>query len=94
MCKWGTEEVVEIKGDDGVVRKIGIDKCIADIVKALHQGGVPTASHCCGHYKEHGHVVLRDGRCLIVIEPESQTGDMAKEIVSNICIQKSGIMKK
>lgn len=48
------------------VKDCGIDSCIAPIVKALNDGGVPTIACCCGHGKLPGSIVLADGRELIV----------------------------
>jgi hypothetical protein len=44
-----------------------IDAPIADIVRALNEGGVLTRSSCCGH-GERGEIVLQDGRRLAVME--------------------------
>ena len=68
MCKWRTEELVEIKGKDGAKRIIKIDKCIADIVRALNNGKVPTEASCCGHGNTFGGIILRDGRYLVIVD--------------------------
>lgn len=38
------------------------DPCIAPLVAALNEGGVPTIASCCGHGKWPGAIVLADGR--------------------------------
>jgi hypothetical protein len=47
-------------------KKIGIDACIAPIVKALQKAGIDMRGSCCGHGKEHGDIHLQDGRVLII----------------------------
>ena len=53
---------------DGQERKAikGIDACIADIVRALNDGGVITTSSCCGHGRSDGSILLADGRELVL----------------------------
>lgn len=46
----------------------GIDFCIANIVSALNAGGVETLASCCGHEVMPGHVMLEDGRVIIVVK--------------------------
>jgi hypothetical protein len=43
-----------------------VDACLADVVLALNKGGVATTASCCGHGKESGSILLRDGRELVV----------------------------
>ena len=43
-----------------------IDFYIADIVKALQDGGINMRGSCCGDRKDFGFVVLQDGRFLTV----------------------------
>jgi len=64
MCAYGQTESVKI-GD----RKIPVDACIAPIVRALNEGGVPTAMSCCGHGEGDGFILLADGRTLTVLPP-------------------------
>jgi hypothetical protein len=73
MCKWGTTEIVEVTipadlshTGKAFKKKVGIDKCIAPIVKALEQGGIKMRGSCCGHGKTNGHIHLQDGRLLII----------------------------
>ena len=44
----------------------GVDACIANIVRALNDGGVTTTSSCCGHGRNDGSILLADGREIIV----------------------------
>src|SRR5688572_23431424 len=44
----------------------GVDACIAQIVRALNDGGVITTSSCCGHGRSDGSILLADGRELVV----------------------------
>ena len=75
MCKWGTyiELSVPIPAELSCTGKAywkvkPIDSCIAPIVKALNEGGVYTASSCCGHGKGDGEIILQDGRKLVIKE--------------------------
>jgi hypothetical protein len=47
-------------------RVIAIDWCIHHIVAALNAGGVETFASCCGHGKQDGSIVLKDGRELVI----------------------------
>jgi len=75
MCKWGTSELVEVTIPSDLScngkekkKKVGIDKCIASIVKALEYGGIKMRGSCCGHNKTYGHIHLQDGRVLIIVK--------------------------
>ncbi len=79
MCQWGTTEVLEVTipahlSYTGEVRqkKVGIDSCIAPIIKALNDGGITTIACCCGHGKRPGSIILGDGREFI-IAPDYET---------------------
>lgn len=61
MCAWGTNTVIEISG-----KPKAIDSCIAPIVDALNKGGIATTGSCCGHGKNHGDILLADGRALVI----------------------------
>jgi len=73
MCEWGNEILMTVTvpahlsstGNDKQ-KQVGIDACIAPIVQALIDAGIPTASSCCGHGKEPGCILLCDGRKLII----------------------------
>lgn len=81
MCTWGTTETVRIaagwNGSGRPHRTLGydipVDACIADLVKALNDGGVVTRDSCCGHGRGPGMIRLRDGRRLVV-EPSGASG--------------------
>ena len=47
-----------------------VDKCIADIVQALNDGGLETVASCCGHNKIDGNIMLRDSRILTITKVE------------------------
>jgi hypothetical protein len=77
MCDWGDWLDVEVfvpaeLSHTGEARWAvkGIDSCIADIVKALTDGGVYTIGSCCGHGKELGWIALYDGRSLVITGKE------------------------
>lgn len=73
MCKWGTETELLVTipahlSHTSQVRQAvkGIDSCIAEIVRALNEGGITTISSCCGHGKRDGEIQLADGRVLVI----------------------------
>jgi len=73
MCKFGTNEKVLVKipadlsctGEEEW-REMGIDSCIAPLVKALQEGGIDMSSSCCGHGRPLGDIWLQDGRILLI----------------------------
>jgi hypothetical protein len=56
----------ERQGRDG----IWCDPCLAPLVKALNEGGVPTTASCCSHGAGAGSIILADGRWLVIMSPE------------------------
>ena len=71
MCEWGITTkmnvwIPESRSRYGVpyVKPIDVDSCIAPIVRALNDSGIPTIASCCGHGKKNGNIVLHDGRIL------------------------------
>lgn len=73
MCKHGTETLLEVTipadcshTGEAYQRTVGIDSCIADLVRALNAGGVTTRTCCCGHFVEDGSIDLADGRTLFI----------------------------
>lgn len=78
MCKWGSDVLVRVKipadlACEGVGKwkEMGIDACIAPLVKALQAGGIDMRGSCCGHGRGDGNIHLQDGRILII----KQDGD-------------------
>lgn len=47
-------------------KKVGIDACVASIVRALQRAGIDMRGSCCGHGKRPGDIHLQDGRVLII----------------------------
>ena len=75
MCEWGdTVEMrlvipARLSHDGKAYRKVvGIDRCIAPLVKGLNDSGIRTVASCCGHGKRPGNIALADGRELIVCQ--------------------------
>jgi hypothetical protein len=73
MCEWGTVTVLELTipahlSHTGEARqkRVGVDSCIAPIVKALNDAGAHTIASCCGHGHRPGNIILGDGRELII----------------------------
>ena len=63
---YGNQVAMPING-----RVVAIDRCIHHIVAALNAGGVGTFSSCCGHTEIPGHIILSDGRVLIIAEEKA-----------------------
>ena len=61
MCEWGDTILIRINGTNR-----GIDRCIAPIIKALNKSGFITVASCCGHGKQPGNIVLKDGQELFI----------------------------
>jgi len=77
MCEWGTSIPVKVKipADLSCTGKekwkvMGIDACIAPIVKALQDYGINMRGSCCGHGKCEGDIELADGRGLLILSKE------------------------
>ena len=71
MCEQGLYELVDVivppKSYGGSkIEKAEIDQCIAPLVRALNNYGIPTVSSCCGHGKIPGSIELADGRVLMI----------------------------
>lgn len=65
MCEWGQVVVIPISG-----RARDIDACIAPIVRALNDAGVPTVASCCGHGVRPASICLVDGREILIMDRE------------------------
>lgn len=66
MCTWGTHCTLS-RHTDSRGRPITVDECIAPLVLALNDAGVPTVASCCGHGRMPGNIILADGReCVIM----------------------------
>lgn len=65
MCKWGTTTRMIIRD-----KPVGVDSCIATLVIALNDGGLPTIASCCGHDKIPGVISLVDGRELVIFKSQ------------------------
>jgi len=63
-CACGTYQHTVLLPIDGRVRDV--DFCISDIVAALNAANIVTMASCCGHGKQNGSVLLKDGRELVV----------------------------
>lgn len=74
MCEWGNTVEFEVTvparlsyTGEARQKRVGIDSCIAGIVRALNDGGTPTIQSCCGHGHLPGRITLADGRELVVL---------------------------
>lgn len=73
MCDHEEREaamVVLQRRNEGRISKPAIwcDPCLAPLIKALNDGGLPTVASCCGHGHRPGDVMLADGRTLLVLD--------------------------
>lgn len=64
-------------------KRFDIDCCISNIVKALNDVGIETVASCCGHGKQPGNIVFKDGR-EIIIAPDFETGRKISSIFDPI----------
>jgi len=64
MCKQGNEK--QIKLTDGTIKSC--DECIQSIVQLFNDYGLQTTASCCGHEKQNGSIVLKDGREIMIIK--------------------------
>lgn len=87
MCEWGNDIycLVLVPADLSHSERpywklIGIDSCLAPMVNALNRAGIYTASCCCGHGKQLGHLWLQDGRKFIIMPPEITREEFEKSI--------------
>jgi hypothetical protein len=70
-------------GEDGFDWEVqNVDRCLAPTIGALNSGGIYTVSCCCGHGESLGHIWLRDGRILIIIQESGLKDD--KERLTHI----------
>jgi hypothetical protein len=54
------------------MRTIGIDRCIAPIVKALLDAGIETEESCCGHESSVGYIAFMDDRVLALLQGKEE----------------------
>ena len=87
MCKWGTYEKVRVKIPADLSstgkeqwKNIGIDKCIAPLVRALQEDGIDMRGSCCGHGKRLGIIHLQDERALVIFDKFSLYDKYSKDI--------------
>ena len=69
MCKWGDSIVMEVTipshlshSGETYKKKVGIDRCIAPLVKAMNEAGMVTDASCCGHGKQPPSIIFNDGQ--------------------------------
>jgi len=73
MCEWGDTVILNVPipaicSHTGKFRWADkpVDRCIANIVKALNDAGIYTGGSCCGHKKTDGCISLHDGTVLTI----------------------------
>ena len=98
MCEWGNNINVWVKipADMSYTGKerykfVGIDSCIAPIVKALQERGIDMRGSCCGHGKFPGNIELLDGRRIMIFSPEQLEKyfpselETTQQLVQDVC---------
>lgn len=81
MCEWGKTDIVSIPSLGGKgFKKVDVDSCIYQIVKALNMSGIETVASCCGHDNNFGIISLKDGRELI-ISPNFELSRKVDELI-------------
>jgi hypothetical protein len=60
--------MVTLERNSRGVATVWCDPCIAPLVKALNDGGLPTVASCCGHGTTPGWIALRDDRTLLLTD--------------------------
>lgn len=79
--RWCTDPECHLDRERKMVNAIdGIhcDPCIAPIVRALNQAGVPTVASCCGHGFCPGWIALKDGRQIMIARSLDEAKKMDK----------------
>lgn len=59
--------MVVVRKDDTGKPTVWCDPCIAPIVRALNDAGMPTTWSCCGHGNRPGMIGLQDGRQVMIL---------------------------
>lgn len=65
-----------------------IDIEILDLVNALNLWGISTIGSCSGHGKEHGYIILKDERTLIILAAPLDKDYITRELQFNQSIKK------
>lgn len=69
MCTQGNEK--EIIRADG--KRASCDACIHPIMQALNDAGLQTVASCCGHGKQTGNIMLKDGREILIMSNHGES---------------------
>lgn len=75
--------IIIARADDGTPT-VWCDPEIADIVRALNEGGLPTVASCSGHGHRPGRVTLADGREIILPRDRGETEEIEALFPLNI----------
>jgi hypothetical protein len=69
MCDHQPREaaMVTTHRDQNGTPTVWCDPCLEPLIRALNDGGLPTIASCCGHGLLPGNVILKDGRCLLLL---------------------------
>ena len=58
----------------------GIDPCLDNIIKALNNNGIETVASCCGHGRQPGSIILKDGREIIIVRDFKTAREVEKKL--------------
>lgn len=75
------------ENEDLPYRQGEIDADILSLVNALNLGGIPTVGSCSGHGKEHGYIMLKDERTLIILPAPLDKDYVTRELQFNQAIK-------
>ena len=73
--------------DDLPYRQDEIDADILSLVNALNLSGIPTVGSCSGHGKEHGYIILKDERTLVILSAPFDKDYVTRELQFNQSIR-------
>ncbi len=74
MCNHGEVHLVKVKiaadlscNGQEKWKEMGIDTCIAPMVRAFQEAGIDMRGSCCGHGRGFGNIELADGSGLLIL---------------------------
>ena len=88
MCEWG--DMVEMRlpisarkshtGKRRMKDNVGIDRCLAPLIKLLNENGFETEECCCGHGAGYGYIGFADDTGFLLMSSKSQFDDVREAL--------------
>lgn len=75
--------MVTVRRNEAGEPTVWCDPCLVPLVRALNDGGLPTIASCCGHGLLPGNVILKDGRCLLLLPSYQDAAWMQEHWLDN-----------